>query len=302
MSDRLLRTHSKKQPVSNLTINLQNDISQPNSTIGNNSDDQLSSTTTSTTSTTSTTTNSSTTNNTEPKSIQPTTSSVENRKDSVIHRTQILDPFSVIVNLAILSYKPINTKISIASNCIHIQEIGIFQSLVRYLFSDSKFDLPLLYNPIECAGKYFLDKERLVSSPKIKHLFERALKGIENLCQTYADDSVIKICLNYYISLIQNFLSSTYNNNIFKLDTMTRYYNTELVQKLNERWTPEKLQVVIEMNEYLMNGSDAAASSSSVSNELGRSIVGLNKIDNIMCMEIFMRDINTESQTIIYNV
>ena len=95
---------------------------------------------------------------------------VECSTDYAIHRTQILDPLSAIIYLAILSYKPVNTKISISNNCIHIQDVGIFQAFVRYLFRDNKYLLNLLYNPIEFACEHFLDKEHLKQLPKMTQL------------------------------------------------------------------------------------------------------------------------------------
>ena len=90
--------------------------------------------------------------------LTPSIRPVECSTDYALHRTQILDPLSVIINLAILSYKPVNTKISITNNCISVQETGIFQAFVRYLFRDNKYFLNLLYNPIELACEYFLDE------------------------------------------------------------------------------------------------------------------------------------------------
>lgn len=222
----------------------------------------------------------------EPKTIH----AVECSTDYAFHRTQILDPFSVIINLAILSYKPVNTKISIANNCINVQETGIFQALVRYLFSDNKYYLNLLYNPIELACEYFLDKDHLSQLPKITQLFERALIGIQQLCQTYADDNVIRLCLNYYSSLIQNFLGKNYNDKLFKTDAMTPHYKKDLMQKLNERWTTEKLKVITEMNDFLITGVAITDNT------------GVAKYDNVMCMQMFMRDIDAETTRIVYTV
>ena len=227
--------------------------------------------------------------------IAKTIGSVECSTDYAIHRTQILDPLSVIINLAILSYKPVNTKVSIAHNCISIQEVGIFQAFVRYLFRDNKYYLNLLYNPIEMACEQFLDKERLKELPKMTQLFERALVGIQQLCETYADDNVIRVCLNYYSSLIQNYLGKNYDENLFKIDSMTPHYKKDLVQKLNERWTDEKLKVITEMNEFLMKGAG-----SNVAND--NATTSMAKYDNVMCMQMFMRDIDAETTRIIYTV
>ena len=50
----------------------------------------------------------------------------------------ILDPLSTIIKLAIISFKPIGTKISICNNLIGIQEPGLFQPIVRFVFKNNK--------------------------------------------------------------------------------------------------------------------------------------------------------------------
>ena len=47
----------------------------------------------------------------------------------------VLDPLSVIIKLAILSNKPIGTKLHIDKNIIQLQEPGPFQSFCRYIYS-----------------------------------------------------------------------------------------------------------------------------------------------------------------------
>ena len=50
----------------------------------------------------------------------------------------LLDPLSVIIKLAIISNKPVGTKILIQNNIIYFQEPGMFQSVCRAFFSSNK--------------------------------------------------------------------------------------------------------------------------------------------------------------------
>lgn len=219
--------------------------------------------------------------------------SSQNQTDYTLKRTQILDPLSVIINLAILSYKPVNTKISISNNRIHIQETGIFQSFVRYVFRDNKYYLNLLYNPIEFACEHFLSNYSLNELPQIAYLFERALKGIDKLGETYKDDNTIRLCLNYYSSLIRNYLGNTYDDSLFKLDTLTPHYKKDLIQKLNDRWTKDKVKVITEMNSFLMYRLESAESVIDGSGP---------KYESVFCMETFMKEIDAETVRIMYSV
>ena len=53
-------------------------------------------------------------------------------------KSYMLDPLSVIIKLAILSNKPIGTKILIQDNVIYFQEPGVFQAFCRYVLKTNK--------------------------------------------------------------------------------------------------------------------------------------------------------------------
>ena len=65
----------------------------------------------------------------------------------------LLDPLSVIIKLAILSNKPIGTKLLIHNNIIYFQEPGPFQVLCRVIYKSNKTDLQYMYNPITPTEK-----------------------------------------------------------------------------------------------------------------------------------------------------
>jgi hypothetical protein len=140
----------------------------------------------------------------------------------------ILDPLSVIVKLAILAKKPIGCKIAINNNIIYIQEVGVFQSLVRYLYNNNKNDIQYLYNPIELACKNYLSKECIKIYPNIKNLFIDAIKGLEKLKETYSHNMIITHTLYLYCSIINNYLGEIFNNNLFIVDDITDKYNLNI--------------------------------------------------------------------------
>ena len=184
----------------------------------------------------------------------------------------LLDPLSVIIKLAILSNKPVGTKICILNNLVHIQEVGPFQSFVRYWLKNNKSDLHYLYNPIEIACDNFLSVDIIDEYPTIPDLFTSALKGIDKLKETYKEHSMVILCLNYYANIISNHLGDNFNGDLFKEDNISELYTDDLIEKLNNRWTNEKLIVVLELNNYLSN--------------------------NINCIETFMKNIDKETSEI----
>lgn len=165
----------------------------------------------------------------------------------------ILNPLTVIVKLSILSCKPIGTKIHIQNNIIYLQEPGIFQSLTRYLFKSNKSHLQYLYNPIKIACQTYLTKEFIKNTPKIIDLFTSAKKGIDNLIETYAICPITVLCLKYYHVIISNHIKQISSENIFKEDDTTDLYTEELMNKLKEQWNTSKLNIILELIDFLLN-------------------------------------------------
>jgi hypothetical protein len=178
----------------------------------------------------------------------------------------ILDPLSVIIKLAIISNKPIGTKIMIQNNVIFFQEPGIFQAFCRYVLNTNKSDLQYMYNPIHAACQHFLKKEYIDATPRIKSLFKCAQLGIEKLKETYKDYSTICLSLNYFYIIINNFVEQIYNENIFCKDNMTILYNNEVIEKLNSQWTKEKIKIILDLISFLTNDKMASNNVKSVEN------------------------------------
>jgi hypothetical protein len=169
----------------------------------------------------------------------------------------ILDPLSVIVKLAILSNKPVGTKIYILRNIIYFQEPGMFQGICRYFLKTSKTDLQYMYNPIEIACQHFLSKESIEKNPKLKDLFKCAQNGILKLIETYKQCSIMRLCLNYYFSLIPNHLNENCVENLFRKDNMTPLYTPELLESLNKIWTEDRIKIILNLTTYLINTQNA---------------------------------------------
>jgi len=171
-------------------------------------------------------------------------------------KTFILDPLSVIVKLAILSNKPVGTKLLIQNNVIYFQEPGPFQSLCRMIYKSNKTDLQYIYNPINIACLHFLSKSFIEKNPRIKNLFLCAQYGIKKLIETYKSCSIITITLNYYYVLLSNHIHQTYNENMFIKDNFTNYYTSNIIDLLNKQWTDEKIKVVLDIIAFLLKYSD----------------------------------------------
>ena len=194
----------------------------------------------------------------------------------------ILDPLSVIIKLAIISNKPVGTKILIQNNIIFFQEPGLFQAMCRYMLNTNKTDLQYMYNPIQVACQFFLKKEFIQTTSRIQSLFKCAQTGIEKLKETYKNCSMICLCLNYYHTIINNYVEQIYNDNIFCKDSMTSLYSNEIIDKLNNQWSKEKIKIILDLISFLTNDKMAG--------------------NNVKSLENIMNNIDLETQELINNV
>lgn len=172
-------------------------------------------------------------------------------------RLFILDPLSVIIKLAILSNKPVGSKILIINNTMKIQEPGPFQGLCRLYYNSNKTDLQFIYNPINIACLTFLSNSNIKKYPSIVNLFMCAQEGLKKLIETYKNCSIITLCLNYYYAIITNYLEQKNNDFMFYKDSMTMLYTNEVISKLNEQWTEEKIKIILELINFLTNDNMA---------------------------------------------
>ena len=173
----------------------------------------------------------------------------------------ILEPLSVIIKLAIISNKPIGTKLRMYNNIIYFQEPGPFQALCRYFLKSNKTDIQYLYNPIEIACKNYLvdidEDTQTILNQRFTNLFKCAQNGLLKLIETYKHCSVMRICLNYYVSLISNYLEEKNNETLFRKDDMTKFYTTEIIHKLSQIWTSDKISIVLNLTSFLTNDTSA---------------------------------------------
>lgn len=190
----------------------------------------------------------------------------------------LLDPLSVIIKLAIISNKPVGTKLLIKENVIHIQEPGLFQGFARYISKTNRNDLQHLYNPIQFACQMFLNKEQRKKNPKMIDLFICAKKGILKLIETYNGNATIRLCLNYYYVLIDNYVKERYTK-LFRKDETTKLYTDLLISNLNELWSHEKIKIVLDMIQFLSDDKMAN--------------------DNVKSLDVFIQNMDKHTQPII---
>jgi hypothetical protein len=67
----------------------------------------------------------------------------------------------------------------------------------------------------------------------------------------------MRICLNYYLSLISNHFEENNNTSLFLKDGMTTFYTNENLDKLFKIWSQDKIQIVLNLTTFLLSDDSA---------------------------------------------
>jgi hypothetical protein len=148
-------------------------------------------------------------------------------------KNNLLDPLSVIITMAINSYKPVGTKLYVHDCYITLHDISVFQAPMRTLYGDSKLNIKVLHYPILYACKYYL--KRMSESNGIMLLFIRAKKGLENLRHTYKDDLETRTIINSYINII----NSAIENKQDAMDLLDKLIKLNISEEDTESMAPD---------------------------------------------------------------
>ena len=112
----------------------------------------------------------------------------------------ILEPLQVMINLAVLGFCPIGTKINIHENMLYLHQPTFAQGLWRWWEGDSKDDLYYLFHAIRRYYKWYKNKDNEIYN----YILELAKEGIKNLIKTYqkADKKSILHTLSLYKNIL----------------------------------------------------------------------------------------------------
>ena len=145
---------------------------------------------------------------------------LHNRKE---RSDMILEPLQVMTQLAILSYSPIGTKVSVSDNILQLHKPHLFQGVYRWYNSDGKDDLYYLFHAIRRYYKWY--KKELVSDDDdednsdfeqeaddennkimiFNYILKCGISGLDKLIQTYS--ATEQTTITHTLQLYKNILS-----------------------------------------------------------------------------------------------
>lgn len=127
-----------------------------------------------------------------------------NKSSNSLSNLQLLEPLSVIIKLAIISFKEEHTKIAVSDNNMFIQNPTFYQGIVRYLYGNNREDICFLLKPIMRALELYNPYEH----EQLKYIFEKASSGLSKLKKSYNNtSSTVCHSLDLYISIINTSLN-----------------------------------------------------------------------------------------------
>lgn len=163
-----------------------------------------------------------------PQNIKIIANSLSNHKKERFDT--ILDPLQCIIQLALLSFCPIGTKISIENNILSIQQPCYSQGLVRWYKNDNKDDLFYLFYSCKRFPSYYNSLKNITYKKQSLYdvLIKYAISGLDNLSETYckADNPALLHTFEIYKTLIQN--SSNSANDVQTGTQTPNHANSEI--------------------------------------------------------------------------
>jgi len=135
----------------------------------------------------------------------------------------ILEPLQAMIQLGMLSYCPIGSKLSIVNNILTIQIKSWDQGVKRSYHADAKDDLIYLFAVIRRFNAFYVQNPNLTTySDLFIEIQDKAKAGLENLIQTYSrcDSGHLTQTLRMYISMIEsdNFDIDSGNDSDYHID------------------------------------------------------------------------------------
>lgn len=122
----------------------------------------------------------------------------------------ILEPLQAILQIALLSFCPTGSKLTIRHNILEIQLPTYTQGLVRWFQSDSKEDLFYIFNVFRRFIQNYTHLEKItfpdISTNLYVLLLQLAKQGLKKLIQTYnhSNNYTITHTLQIYESMLQH--------------------------------------------------------------------------------------------------
>tara|TARA_E500000178_G_scaffold345057_1_gene394321 strand:- start:2502 stop:3155 length:654 start_codon:yes stop_codon:yes gene_type:complete len=150
-------------------------------------------------------------------------------------KNAILDPFSCMVRLAVLNFKPKGTKISFYTNKISYNEPCMLQGPIRWSQGDNREDLHNLFQPIKKAMDWYD-----YNDDKIKTIFLLSEKGVKKLQNSYTYNSLITHSLELY----RTYIKKHYEDRRLRERSNEITEENKIFSELKKLWSDTEINII----------------------------------------------------------
>lgn len=147
--------------------------------------------------------------------IKQAYSYISNKNKNASGNNQILEPFSTLLKLAIISHKDNGVKIAIHNNKIYMQEPSVLQGTIRYAWGNNREEIHYLLKPLMRCIKLYPPTD----SDELQFIYNQAINGLRNLKKSY-NDNACTVC--YTIDLYINILEQKLIDRSIHIDSYDR--------------------------------------------------------------------------------
>jgi hypothetical protein len=179
----------------------------------------------------------------------------ENNKELFFY---ILDPIYTIIKLALLNFKPKNTKLSIYGNIIDFREdsyyIPHYQSGMRWLFGESRRDLISLHKPIILSIRWL---QTLLNNKDSNLIMKLSSSGLLKLSNCYEDEGTLKI-IDKYNKILHSFINQkNISHSYFICDDIEELYPKKINNGfISEIWEEKDINTITNIFNLLNDSND----------------------------------------------
>ena len=168
----------------------------------------------------------------------------------------ILEPITTIIKLALLSFLPVGTKISIKNNNIYIQNPSYLQGIFRWSNGDKFADLHNLVHPL----KKFMemkDTSHLFDNTKLELFTELGYLGLKKLGETYSNNNITLQALELYQDIIRGIKSRRISSESDDCQDSDRLSSSsgsfDIYEKIITIWKRDEIDIVHNILLHLKN-------------------------------------------------
>ena len=200
---------------------------------------------------------------------------------------ELLEPLSVVINLAILSIMKEKTKIAVSNNKVKLMKPTAYQGLLRMSKGYNREHISYFFKPIVRFTELYPvndDQDSEQYNKNLKIVINKAMCGLYKLKENYKPTSTVNHSIDLYISILKTHLTdnkmnhnicNTSSNDNLNLSTQTKINIENIFKNI---WSKNEIILIGSLINISKNDSDCESNIFSIKNMLKMKQPTIDKI------------------------